>query len=257
MAGTAIVTSVGGAAIRRGRTYEFQVRANNQVGNGDWSPVGSGTTPTTVPNAPTNARARFTMDISDNSGGNANLDYEGRFLFTAPYDGGSAILEYDRERKVGSSPWVNTDADLGWPNTHTRQSVSVQSPRSQRERLGSVLGSWHNQAYKQFALCAFVPFRYTRRFHLMAWAVQLFVKRDAERNDGRGFQVQAQPAASGMNKLPSTSPIQAAERYAEAEVNYQSISFFGLTPGQSYQLQVRFTNSAGAGAWSPSSTRTS
>jgi len=67
--------------LSNGKPYHFRIRATNVVGNGTYSAFSSSVTPATVPNIPT---------ITGLTGG----DGQATLSWTAPFNGGSAILYY-------------------------------------------------------------------------------------------------------------------------------------------------------------------
>ena len=101
--------------------YRVQVRAENSAGEGGWSPSGSTSTASTVPNAP----AAPTVSLSSSNGRSLDVSW------TAPATGGSAITGYELRYFKGSSDpsdeddWVINHLSSGIPDPGTSTSATI------------------------------------------------------------------------------------------------------------------------------------
>ena len=89
-----------------GRTYGFQVRAKNSVGEGAWS-TEARATPSTVPGAPTRAAATA-------GDGRVTLAY-----FTPTNNGGATILGYQYQKKTATESWPQDEEGTRLSRTNT------------------------------------------------------------------------------------------------------------------------------------------
>lgn len=85
-----VTATMDGTALERGTTYQFRVRAVNAIGAGMWSQIGSGTTSSVAPLAPTNLRSTQITPTA------VTVQWD------APDDGGSTITAYEVSSKLQS-----------------------------------------------------------------------------------------------------------------------------------------------------------
>ena len=229
-------TSTTISSLDNGAEYEVQVRAENDKGEGAWSPSGSGT-PSTTPDAP----AAPTL-----TAGHRKLTVN----WSAPTEnGGAAITDYDVQyKKTSDNTW--TDANhSGASTSRTISSLDNGVEYQVQVRAGNVAGNgdWSDRAT---ATPDTLPGKSNAPTVARANEA-LDVSWTAPSNSGSaltGFKV-GHCSASCNNDGSWTSKTVSGG-------STTSTTITGLTNGTSYQVKVRATNDLGDGPWSNATSRT-
>ena len=223
--GTGTSTTITNLA--NGTDYDVQVRASNSAGPGPWSNSMSGT-PATIPAAP---------DAPTLTPGENEL----RVAWTEPDSGGTLGISYYDVRHKRSS-------DTAW---------------TVRSRIGSlsttISGLTNGQAYE-------VQVRAKNSVGSSGWSLGAT---GAPGDKPDGPDAPALVPGDGQLSVSWEAPAAYGAAISDYDVRYRagnsgpwtnanytgtgtSTTISGLTNGQSYQVQVRATNSIGTGDWSPS-----
>ena len=212
------------------QSYEFQVRAENQHGDGAWSPS-STATPAGVPDAP----SAPTIGIDD-----AQLSV----TWTAPADNGSAITDYDIEYLGSDGQWKD------WPHSGTGLTatilqltngqlyyVHVRAENAQGESEWSTSGSGTPAAEPDAPAAPTLT----------------------SANQGLGVEWQ-EPDDNGSRITDYDVQYKASSSSVWIDLQHVGVSrsanITGLTNGTAYDVQVRAENAEGESGWSPSATET-
>ena len=228
-------TSTTIASLSNGTTYQVQVRATNSVGTSDWSASVTGTPGAQapdVPNAPSITADHLSLGVS----------------WTAPSSNGSDITDYDVRYCAVS---------------------------------GSSCGAWQDKSHTGTAVTATI----TGLTNGTTYRVQVRATNSAGTSDwslpASGVPLAQRPSAPAAPLLTAgtdfvevswTAPEANGSPITDYDVRYcagdasctawqdagvsgtgLTTTLTGLTNGSEYQVQVRATNSAGIGDWSPSS----
>jgi len=213
--------------LTNGATYEVQVRGNNSIGEGTYSPSANGT-PRTVPSTP----AAPTL-----SAGNTQLTVE----WTAPDNGGSAITGYTlRYKESADEEWTEQSANAS-PATITglTNGMAYDVQLKATNTVGD--SAYSSSASATPATVPSTPAAPT----LTVGNAQITVTWSAP-NDGGA-------AISGYTvryKLTEN------EEFIEQAASASPITLSGLTNGAAYEVQVRATNAAGDSPYSTSTNGT-
>ena len=220
-------------SLTNNQPYQLRVRAVNSAGRSTWSPIATGTPAAQVPDAP----GRPTVNP-----GNAQLVV----MWTKPSDNGDPINDYNVEYREGNSGDWSEHASPGTvtgttiPNLINGQSyqVRVQARSSAGPSDWSPAAASTPNPQRPDAPSALT---------VNAGDRQLEVSWTAPSINGApisGYNVQYREGSSGgwsNHASPGTGT---------------GTTIPSLTNGQSYQVQVRATNSAGRSDWSTSATGT-
>ena len=230
-AGTGTSTTI--AELTAGVAYDVQARAGNAVGEGPWSPSGTGT-PNEKPGRP--------AAPSVASAGAASL----RVSWTAPANNGSAITDYDvRYKRSSSSSWTShsfagtgTSTTIAGLTAGTAYDAQVRAGNAAGEGAWSPSGSGTPRA---------VPDRPAAPTVSAASATSLRVSWTAPASGG-----------SAITDYDVRYKRSSASSWTSRDFDGTgtSTAITGLATGRAYDVQVRAANAAGEGPWSPSGTGT-
>ena len=229
--GTGTTATIG--SLRRGTTYDVQVRAGNAHGEGSYSPSGSATLigRPSAPAAPNVAAASPTSL---------------RVTWTAPAANGAAITDYDvRYKRSTANAWTShsfagtgTATTISGLTTGTAYHVQVRAANSHGESAYSPSGTGTPNR---------VPGRPRAPTVRSASASSLQVSWSAPSNSGSAitdYDVRyKRSSATSWTAHPFTG-------------TGRSTTIGGLVTGAAYSVQVRAGNAGGEGSYSPSGTGT-
>ena len=124
------------ASLESGTPYDVQVRATNPEGTGEWSATTSATVSATVPAAVDNLAATAASATAIN------------LTWTAPGNGGSAIISYSLERKKASGSYTLVSSTIAADATsYADSSLAPGTAYAYRIRAVNAVGSgtWSNE----------------------------------------------------------------------------------------------------------------
>ncbi len=236
-------TSYSDTGLTPGTAYTYRIRAENSVGDAEWSNEASETTDA-VPDAVSDLTA-----TKDGTNGAREID----LAWTAPADNGAAITSYTLQRKSGTGGYANVSTSIGASATSysdtgltpgTKYTYQIQAVNS----VGSA--GWSNQpsATTDKAAPAAVS-DLTATKDATNSSTEIDLSWSAPADDGgasiTGYTLQRK-AGSGDYAVVSSSIAATSTSYSDT----------GLAPGIAYTYRIRATNSEGDGAWSnePSAT---
>ena len=223
-------------SLTNGQLYQVQVQAKNSAGSGPWSDVATATPQpsVSVPDKP---------DAPTLTAGNTQIEVE----WTAPANNGAAITDYDVEYRQGTSgnytDWPHTGTTLNTTITGLTNDQAYQVRVRATNSAGS--GPWSDPATATPTTSPSAPDKPV--VTLTPGNAEIEVEWTEPDNNGAAitdYDVQyRQGNSGGWTDKPHTGTT-------------RSTTIESLTNGQSYQVQVRATNSAGTGAWSDAATAT-
>ncbi len=232
--GTSRNTTITG--LTNGQSYQVQVQAKNSAGSGPWSASATATPQPSV-------SAPGQPDAPTLTAGNTQIEVE----WTAPANNGAAITDYDVEYRQGTSgnytDWPHTGTTLNTTITGLTNGQSYQVRVRATNSAGS--GPWSDAATATPTASPSAPDKPV--VTLTPGNVEIEVEWTEPANNGAAitdYDVQyRQGNSGGWTDKPHTGTT-------------RSTTIDSLTNGQSYQVRVRATNSAGSGAWSDAATAT-
>ena len=210
--------------LSNGRSYEFQVRAANAIGDGAWSDSMTAT-PATVPSAP-NAPSLAT--------GNAQI----MVSWSAPNANGASITHYDLQHRISGS-WTLVENISGTSRTITGLTNGTAYQVRVRAANSAGDGSWSATATATPGATPNAPSAPS----LTSSSGQITASWTAPGNNGAAithYDLRYREGGSGS--------------WTTVEESSRSRTITGLTNGRSYEFQVRAANSRGDGAWSSTAT---
>ena len=223
-------------SLTNGQSYQVQVQAKNSAGSGPWSDAATATPQpsVSVPGQP---------DAPTLTAGNTQIEVE----WTAPANNGAAITDYDVEYRQGSSgnytDWPHSGTTLNTTITGLTNDQSYEVRVRASNSAGA--GPWSDAATATPTASPSAPDKPV--VTLTPGNAEIEVEWTAPANNGAAitdYDVQyRQGTSGGWTDKPHTGTT-------------RSTTIESLTNGQSYQVQVRATNSAGPGAWSDAVTAT-
>lgn len=227
-------------ALTPDRTYEVSVRASNGIGNGDYSPAATATTPreSTVPSQP----ARPTLAVIDHQ--------TIRVTWVAPDDGGSAITGYTIQHRRSSSGFSATRVEataLSLLLSNLEPSTSYVVRVIATNGLGDSSPSATTTASTPAApIVATVPGQVSRPSLTNITYNSLRVNWVAPTTGGApiiGYEIEVNPSGQQIY----TRAVSGTAR---------SVVLTGLGSDRSHSVRVRARNEVGFGRWSPSQATT-
>ena len=243
----ATTTSFADLSLEGDRAYTYQVRAFNRAGFGEWSAAAKIQSPYTPPS--------FVHPIHGRLSGDGR---ESMLVWSAPYDGGKPIEEYEIERAEVSGPfgWLATIPETATSTVHsyTDTGLDPDVPHTYRVRAVNELGpgGWsHEFSLGELELTEATPTPPGSVIGLRAATSEdgtsITLTWDTPTTGGAVTQYEIQrDDDSGKFLVLATVPATATSTYSD----------LALTAGTTYTYQVRAHNSQGARGWSNLATAT-
>ncbi len=212
--------------------YQIQVQARNSVGESEWSSSSYAVTATTP--------GRVSRPSASEDGVSITVSW------TAPHDGRSPITGYEIQYRRASHPsWEGSRAAVSTSRSYIFAGLEADTRYEFQVRAGNRVG---NGAYSlsRYETTDDVPGRMAAP-DLTRGDGQIRVEWGPPSDDGgdaiTGYSVQHRPTSPSNSRWTQTSGLGSTRR---------SHLLSRLTNGTEYEVQVRASNSAGAGGWSPS-----
>lgn len=210
-----------------GTTYDVRVRAENAVGPGPWSTIGSGTPATTPPSA--------VGGLVPTAGHRAVL-----LRWTAPANGGSPLTTYRIERRQGAASWQLVRDLAPSLTAYIDRGVVNGSAYQYRVRAANAVGTGPWSTTGPVVPGAMTPAP-TRRVDGFSGAGRiLLVWRPTS---GRGS-----PILRYAVERRTIGGVWGSRQTTASSVTRLQVS--GLAGGSTWEFRVRAENAVGAGAWS-------
>ena len=212
--------------LSNGRSYEFQVRAANAIGDGAWSDSMTAT-PATVPSAPSAPTLQT---------GNGQLTAS----WNEPSANGASITHYDLQHRISGS-WTLVENISGTSRTisgltnGTAYQVRVRAANSAGD------GAWSSTATATPGAVPNAPSAPS----LTSSSGQITASWSAPGNNGAAITHYDLRHRAGSGSWTRIDNISGTSR-----------TITGLTNGTSYDVQVRAANSRGDGPWSSTASAT-
>ena len=225
--------------------YQVQVRATNSDGNGPWSPPGSGQTNTAGNSAPTFANLTETRSVAENSGANTDV---GNPVTADDVDGGDTLtytLEGIDEASftiVSTSGQIRTISGVTYDYETTPSYTVIVKADDGNGGTDTVTVTIDLTDVNEPPLAPAAPRVTATPNTTDSLTVSWSARSNTGRPDISSYDLRYQEGTSGP-WIPSPQGM---------SVIVTSATITGLTAAlTTYQVQVRATNSDGAGPWSP------
>ena len=220
-----------------GETYDVQVRAVNSAGNGAWSTEDMGTTPSTVPGAPTN------VDLTADEDSIA-------VTWSAPSsDGGQNISGYDVRYRIQNQSWTTIDPATAGTRSYTIENLSAGETYDVQVRAVNSVGNSAWSTTESATTSTTIPGKPTI-LALVPSDQSINVQWSAPDDDG-GDDIDTYDVRYRIGNSGSYTTINPATTGSTLSYTLSS-----LTNDSEYEIQVRAVNSSGNGPWSDTSTAT-